>query len=121
MIEPYSYAGDSPLNWIDPRGLARCFFFPTTLLAGYHDVGPLGPGTYKGCLMVGLCGDVNVKRRPGSTHVSGHVGLKYFFKYVKPNCGCPLWCTQQTDDVTGLPISKITCFDFPLQTMPPFI
>jgi hypothetical protein len=120
-IEPYSYAGGSPITFIDPLGLAKCFFIPVTALADYNDLGPVGPGTYKGCIMVGGCGNIDVQKSGGKTKISGHAGIKILFKYVKPGCPCPLWCTHEVDDLTGKQISKTTCFDFPWETMPPFI
>jgi RHS repeat-associated protein len=112
-IEPYSYAGGSPINSIDAFGLARCIFVPVTAMADYHDLGPLGPGTYKGCIMIGVCGGVNLQR------ISG--GIKILFRYVAPGCPCPLWCTHEADDLTGKQISKTTCFNYPLPTMPPLM
>ena len=103
-IEPYAYAGDSPLNSIDALGLARCIYLPIQALSDYQPVAPTG--TYKGCIYIGTCGGIN-----GDQVVAGIVTL---FKYVPPGCPCPLWCTDERDNLTGRVISKTTCFSIPL-------
>jgi YD repeat-containing protein len=98
--EPYAYASDSPLRFVDPLGLYPCVVQSVNSIADYMQDYTAKPGkTIKGCSYVGTCGPPDIQ----------YLAL---YQYTAPiGCKCKAVCIFSIDLAKGVKNGQAKCIE----------